>query len=116
MYHIGFGLLSVVLTVILYPLILSATSWQLYAVWLAALTLVTLIMYGLDKALAILKGPRVPEVILHILALLGGFLGAWLGMALFRHKTNRHRHPWFAPIVILSTIVHTVLIYLILVR
>ena len=30
---------------------------------------------------------RVPEMVLHILALAGGSLGAWLGMRLFRHKT-----------------------------
>jgi uncharacterized membrane protein YsdA (DUF1294 family) len=116
MYHIGFSLLAIVLTIVLFPLLTSATGWQPYAVWLAVLSVVTLAMYGLDKALAILKGPRVPEVLLHVLALLGGFLGAWLGMALFRHKTNRRKHPWFAPIIVLSTLMHAVLIYLILIR
>ena len=43
-----------------------------------------------DKGKAIKKAWRIPEATLLGLAAIGGSLGAWLGMQLFRHKT---RHP-----------------------
>lgn len=45
--------------------------------------------YGLDKSRAVNGSRRVPENTLHILALLGGWPGALLGLRLFRHKTKK---------------------------
>lgn len=45
-------------------------------------------MYGIDKRQARRKGWRVPEIVLHGLALIGGVIGAWAGRAWFRHKTQ----------------------------
>ena len=45
-----------------------------------------------DKGKAIKKAWRIPESTLLGLAAIGGSLGAWLAMHLFRHKT---RHPKF---------------------
>ena len=45
-----------------------------------------------DKYKAMKKVWRIPEATLLGLAAIGGSLGAWLGMVLFRHKT---RHPKF---------------------
>ncbi len=39
-----------------------------YALWLAAVSLVTFVLYGFDKAQSKNKGWRVPEVWLHGLA------------------------------------------------
>ena len=72
----------------------------------------TFALYGLDKALAKARGARVPETILNLLAIQGGFAGAWLGMAVFRHKTNYRKHPLIWTVLALSTIGHAVLIYL----
>jgi uncharacterized membrane protein YsdA (DUF1294 family) len=46
-------------------------------------------MYGIDKRQAEQGGWRVPEVLLHGLALIGGVMGAWAGRAVFRHKTQK---------------------------
>jgi uncharacterized membrane protein YsdA (DUF1294 family) len=53
----------------------------------------------------------VPENLLHLLALLGGFPGAWAGMLLFHHKTNFRKQTaiWF--FLILATLGHAVLAY-----
>jgi len=61
------------------------------AMWAGALSISTLGLYGYDKAQAQGGGPRVPELVLHLLAALGGTPGAYLGMRLFRHKTNKSR-------------------------
>ena len=49
----------------------------------------TFIVYGLDKWFAFKKYQRISERELHTLALIGGFLGATLSMAIFSHKTRK---------------------------
>jgi uncharacterized membrane protein YsdA (DUF1294 family) len=63
------------------------TWYHLLAGWLLSINLCTFGYYGFDKGRAGSQGRRVPEVVLHGLAFLGGTLGAYLGMRLFRHKT-----------------------------
>jgi len=110
-YYMSFGLLSSAIVAFLYLFIYSNTTCNPYAVWVAALTITTFVMYGLDKLLSKMGNARIPELILHLLAILGGFPGAWLGMALFRHKTNVREHPWFVPVLLLSTLGHGLLTY-----
>jgi uncharacterized membrane protein YsdA (DUF1294 family) len=63
------------------------TWYAVLAAWLVAVNLTAFGYYGFDKARARAGGRRVPERILHLLALAGGSLGAWVAMGLFRHKT-----------------------------
>lgn len=63
------------------------TWYFLLAAWLLSVSLTTFGYYGFDKMRARSQGRRVPEVVLHGLALLGGTAGAYLGMRVFRHKT-----------------------------
>jgi uncharacterized membrane protein YsdA (DUF1294 family) len=57
--------------------------------WLAGWTLPAFTMYGIDKRQAQRDRWRVPEAVLHGLALVGGVMGAWAGRAAFHHKTNK---------------------------
>ena len=61
--------------------------YNLLLCWLLAVNLITFAYYAYDKRRARGARPRVPESVLHGLALAGGTLGAYLGMRLFRHKT-----------------------------
>jgi uncharacterized membrane protein YsdA (DUF1294 family) len=65
--------------------------YHVLAAWLVALNLTAFGYYGFDKRQARRGGRRVPEVVLHGLALAGGSAGAWLAMRLFRHKTVKGR-------------------------
>jgi uncharacterized membrane protein YsdA (DUF1294 family) len=56
---------------------------------LISLNAVALLLYGYDKRQAIVGGIRIPEAVLHLVALLGGSPGALLGQELFRHKTRK---------------------------
>jgi uncharacterized membrane protein YsdA (DUF1294 family) len=76
--------LAVALSVLLWRLGLPAV----YA-YLAGVNLVTLLAYWYDKRQAIAGKGRVPEVVLHLAALLGGTPGALLAQGLFRHKTRK---------------------------
>ena len=60
-----------------------------------------------DKCKAMKNVWRIPEATLLGLAAIGGSLGAWLGMQLFRHKT---RHPKFYLGVPLLLILHIALL------
>jgi uncharacterized membrane protein YsdA (DUF1294 family) len=74
---------------------LSLALWRLglppvYA-GLTGVNGITLLLYGYDKRQAIVGGTRIPELALHLLALLGGSPAALLGQRLFRHKTRKFR-------------------------
>jgi uncharacterized membrane protein YsdA (DUF1294 family) len=110
-YYIFFGFLSSAMVGFLYAFIYSSTDWNPYTVWVAALTATTFVMYGLDKGLSGIGNVRIPERILHLLAILGGFLGGWLGMVFFRHKIDIRKHPDSWAILTLSTLGHALLTY-----
>jgi uncharacterized membrane protein YsdA (DUF1294 family) len=56
---------------------------------LAVLSVVTFLVFGWDKRKARNGRWRTPEATLLLLAWLGGFVGAWWGMKVFRHKTRK---------------------------
>ena len=82
-------------------------SLPLLPTWLVCVNVVAFAFYGWDKLQAMRDGWRVPEIVLHALSLLGGFVGAWLGRRTFRHKT---REPLFLAIIILSAVLHVALL------
>ena len=80
-------------------------------VWLAAVNLVTFAVYGIDKAKAKRGAWRVPEKTLFLLPLLGGSLGALLGMKAFHHKTKHWYFVWGIPLILLAQIALAVWLY-----
>jgi uncharacterized membrane protein YsdA (DUF1294 family) len=110
-YYLLFGFISLVLTVFFYPYVYSHTDWNPYVVWVAALSATTFIIYGLDKLLSGIGGARTPEKWLHLLAVLGGFPGGWLGMVVFHHKTNLRKHANVWIFLLLATLCHAILAY-----
>ena len=70
--------------------------------WLISINVVTLLTYGYDKWIAGSNRTRVPERVLLLLALIGGTIGALLGMYLFHHKTAKasfQRKFWLVVVV-----------------
>ena len=55
---------------LLYVVLGASTPWNPYVDWLVAWSVAGFILYGLDKGLARAKGPRVPELVLNLLAVL----------------------------------------------
>ncbi|MCM1252576.1 MAG: DUF1294 domain-containing protein [Clostridium sp.] len=60
--------------------------------YLVTVNLTGLIVMGVDKLRAKKRAWRIPEATLFVIALIGGSLGATIGMHLFHHKT---RHWYF---------------------
>lgn len=49
----------------------------------------TMVLFACDKVLAIVGGPRVPEKVLCLTGVVGGWPGGILAMYMFRHKTKK---------------------------
>ena len=93
-------------------IISSAGGWgTVLLVWLAAINLVTFAVSGIDKAKAKRGTWRVPEKTLFLLPLLGGSLGALLGMRVFHHKTKHWYFVWGIPLILLAQIALAVWLY-----
>ena len=65
---------------------------------LVAVNLVSFTLYGLDKLKAKKGLWRIRESTLLLVALLGGSLGALLGMEVFRHKTKHWQFKVLVPV------------------
>ena len=79
--------------------------WALLACYLLVMNLVAFLVFGLDKWKAKRKVKneavrRVPERVLFLLALLGGSVGALLGMKAFHHKTLHKTFRFGIPIIL----------------
>ena len=71
----------------------------------------TFTVYGVDKSKARRGAWRVPEKTLFLLPLLGGSVGALLGMLVFRHKTKHWYFVWGIPLILLAQIALAAWIY-----
>lgn len=77
----------------------------------------TFAVFGIDKNIARINGiflfvpkpmkslRRVPERVLLTLSLLGGSIGAMLGMLIFRHKTRKDKFRILVPLTLILWIV-----------
>ena len=81
----------------------------IYGIFLGAMTLLTFIVYGVDKLKAVNGLWRISEAFLLICSILGGALGGFLAMRIFRHKTAGE-HWYFTVINILFIILHIALL------
>ncbi len=62
---------------------------MLVGAWYIAWSVVTFVVFAIDKRLAQRGARRVPERTLHGLSLAGGFVGAIAAMMLVRHKNRK---------------------------
>lgn len=62
---------------------------QFLLAWLGLTNVLTFMLFGYDKVAAGRSGWRVSEFQLVLLAALGGWVGGWLAMLVFRHKTSK---------------------------
>ena len=74
------------------------------AYYLLAINVVTFIMYGIDKYKAKKAKWRISEATLLLLAVLGGSIGAWMGMKVWHHKTMHKKFKYGIPAILLIQI------------
>lgn len=74
---------------------------QVFLIYLVVINLVTFITYGIDKLKAKRFKWRISEATLLGLAVVGGSIGAWLGMKAWHHKTLHMKFKYGIPVIIL---------------
>ena len=74
------------------------------AYYLLAFNAIAFIMYGIDKYKAKKAKWRISEATLLLLAVLGGSIGAWMGMKVWHHKTMHKKFKYGIPAILLIQI------------
>lgn len=83
---------------------------RIVLIYLAAINVVTFFLYGIDKFKAQHSRWRIPESVLIGLAIIGGSIGAWLGMMTWRHKTQHKKFKYGIPLILMAQITLLILI------
>ena len=76
-----------------------------------ALSLMGLILMGIDKAAARLHLYRIPERVLMTFATLFGAAGVGLGMVLFHHKTRKPKFKLGVPMLLIIQVAIVYFVY-----
>lgn len=96
----------VVLALVAFAVLASTGLVGPYPAWLVAWSIATFTAYAIDKTQGRRGGWRIPEIVLHGLAVVGGALGGWLGLLVLHHKT---RHPVFPLVLAVALTVQIVI-------
>ena len=72
--------------------------------YLLAINIVSFFLYGIDKYKAKKNKWRISEATLLMIAVIGGSIGAWVGMRLWHHKTMHKKFKYGIPIIIILQI------------
>lgn len=68
--------------------------------YLGIINIITFLVYGIDKLKAKKGKWRIPEATLLLLAVIGGSIGAWLGIKVWHHKTMHKKFKYVIPIIL----------------
>ena len=80
--------------------------------YLLIINIFTFFLYGVDKWKAQRARWRIPESVLLGVAAIGGSVGAWLGMRVWRHKTQHAKFRYGVPIILIAQVALLVWIFL----
>ena len=72
--------------------------------YLIAINIITFFIYGIDKLKAKKGKWRIPESTLLLLAIIGGSIGAWLGIKVWHHKTLHKKFKYGIPLIVIAQI------------
>lgn len=80
------------------------TIKEIVIVYLVVINVVTFFLYGMDKWKAKRSKWRISEATLLGLAVIGGSIGAWLGMKVWHHKTMHKKFKYGLPLILIVQI------------
>ena len=80
---------------------MDQTLLHIVLIYFTVINVVTFFMYGIDKWKAKKAKWRIRETTLLGLAVLGGSMGAWLGMKVWHHKTQHKKFKYGVPAIII---------------
>ena len=68
-------------------------------IYVIGINVMTFLMYGIDKWSAVHDLRRIPEKTLIGIAVVGGSVGAYVSMQMFRHKTRKPKFYIGVPLI-----------------
>ena len=78
---------------------------------IALLNLITFIVYGIDKYKARTGKWRISESTLLLLAIMGGSIGALLGIKVWHHRTLHKKFKYGIPLIILAQTLLSIVLF-----
>jgi len=79
--------------------------------YIIGVNVLAFLVYGIDKLKAKKGKWRISEATLLMLAIIGGSIGAWLGMKVWHHKTMHRKFKYGIPLILVLQIALLILIY-----
>lgn len=86
-------------------------SWTKALIYFGIMNLLGLIVMGVDKWKAKHNVWRIPEKTLFLVSILGGSVGTWAGMYLFRHKTKHWYFVVGMPLILVVQVVLAIVMW-----
>ena len=74
---------------------------KIIIIYLTSINVVTFFAYGIDKWKAKRSKWRISEATLLGMAVIGGSIGAWLGMRVWHHKTMHKKFQLGIPLILI---------------
>ena len=81
-------------------------------IYLALVNVLAFVLFGIDKYKAQHDRWRIREATLIGIAVIGGSVGAWLGMLLWHHKTQHLKFRFGLPLILLLHLLVAITLYL----
>lgn len=81
---------------------ITGTTMRTFFIYFIGINFLTFLIFGVDKWKARRGKWRIPEDTLIWLSIVGGSVGALVGMYLFRHKTQKRKFNLGIPAILLS--------------
>ena len=85
---------------------------KILIIYFVTINVATFLVYGVDKWKAKRSKWRITEAALLLLAVLGGSIGALLGMKVWHHKTMHKKFKYGIPLIIIVQVAVVLLIKL----
>lgn len=73
---------------------------KIFLYYLLGVNVLTVLSYGMDKLAAKMQKWRIPEKVLLSLVVIGGSIGAMIGMYGFHHKTRKAKFYIGVPVIL----------------
>ena len=90
---------------------MGQTFLHIVLIYLVVINVVTFFMYGIDKWKAKKSRSRISEATLLMMAIIGGSIGAWLGMKVWHHKTLHKKFKYGVPLILITQLALILWIY-----
>jgi uncharacterized membrane protein YsdA (DUF1294 family) len=78
---------------------------ELLLYYFVCVNVLTFLVYGIDKSKARQGKWRISEATLLLFAVIGGSIGAWLGMRVWHHKTMHKKFKYGIPAILMIHII-----------